>query len=114
VVWGAKEVAIYELVKEGSVLRAANSFKCEATTCALHTSSVYTATEGHIDARAYNGASKQLMTFEKSEGMVTHMACTGDHLVAATDTGCLRTWDLSRREARLAAVRGCSLIFLLV
>ncbi|EDQ92235.1 uncharacterized protein MONBRDRAFT_17802 [Monosiga brevicollis MX1] len=97
--FGAREVAVHELVKDGNVLRSANAFPCAATAVALHGSTVFTAIESRVEARSYNGSSKQVMTFGTNEGTVTHLAVNGDSLVAVTNKCVVRTWDLARREA---------------
>jgi intraflagellar transport protein 140 len=107
-VWSGKSVALYELVKEGAVLRNAGTFKCPATTCALHNGTVYTAEGAAIHARSFNGTSKQLLSLGSNEGEVLHLSANGDYLVAATSYGILRAWNLSQREARLHAVSGAS------
>ena len=40
---------------------------------------------------------KQVLSFGELEGVPVSLAVGGHYLVAGTDTGCLKAWDISRR-----------------
>ena len=104
-VWSGKEVAVFGLVKGGEAIRNAGHFKCEASACALHDGTVFTAEGNKIHARSQQGSSKQMLVVGEEGDAVAHLHCNGHFLAAATHGGVLRLWDLSRREARPHAVR---------
>lgn len=104
VVWSGQNVAVYELVKDFTILRHVGTFKCDAQLCAIGPQTIYTTHRNKIHARNLQGASKQEITLEDGEGDVALLDCNGNFLVVATNNGYIRAFDLSRREARAHGV----------
>eukprot|EP00049_Salpingoeca_infusionum_P004465 m.79743 g.79743 ORF g.79743 m.79743 type:complete len:1348 (+) comp12578_c0_seq1:46-4089(+) len=101
--WSGKSVVVFELVREGTVIRPAGKFKCDASACAVYKGTVFTAEGSKIHARNYSGNIKQTITVGADEGNVSEIVCNGSFLAACTESTALRVWDVSRREARLHA-----------
>eukprot|EP00051_Salpingoeca_urceolata_P027733 m.483017 g.483017 ORF g.483017 m.483017 type:complete len:1380 (-) comp22745_c0_seq1:34-4173(-) len=103
VAWGSRSAAVFELVRDSSIIRPAGTFKCEGIgAAALHGQTVYTAEGTKVEARNPQGALKQSLALQDSQGEVTSLDCNGNFLVAGTSLGVLLLWDLTRREARQA------------
>eukprot|EP00050_Salpingoeca_kvevrii_P007157 m.294179 g.294179 ORF g.294179 m.294179 type:complete len:1361 (-) comp12942_c0_seq1:503-4585(-) len=99
-VWGAKNVTVCEFVRDYSILRVAGSFPCETNACAIRDQTIFTAEGNKINCRNFQGASKQLLSLNDSEGTITHLSINGPYLAGATSAGLVRLWDLTRREPR--------------
>ncbi|ERE68715.1 putative intraflagellar transport protein [Cricetulus griseus] len=98
-VWNGKQVAVFE--PSGSTLRNAGTFLCETSVLAMHEESIYTVEPNRIQVRTWQGTVKQLLLFSESEGSPCFLDVCGTFLVAGTDLAHFKSFDLSRREAKV-------------
>ncbi|XP_028616848.1 intraflagellar transport protein 140 homolog [Grammomys surdaster] len=98
-VWNGKQVAIFE--PSGSTLRNAGTFLCETSVLAMHEESIYTVEPNRLQVRTWQGTVKQLLLFSETEGSPCFLDVCGTFLVAGTDLAHFKSFDLSRREAKV-------------
>ncbi|CAH6786630.1 Ift140 [Phodopus roborovskii] len=98
-VWNGKQVAVFE--PSGSTLRNAGTFLCETSVLAMHEESIYTVEPNRIQVRTWQGTVKQLLLFSETEGNPCFLDVCGTFLVAGTDLAHFKSFDLSRREAKV-------------
>ncbi|XP_020942499.1 intraflagellar transport protein 140 homolog isoform X1 [Sus scrofa] len=98
-VWNGKQVVIFEA--SGAVFRSAGSFLCESPVLAMHEESVYTVEPNRVQVRTWQGTVKQLLLFSETEGNPCFLDVCGNFLVVGTDLAHFKSFDLSRREAKL-------------
>uniref|UniRef100_A0A8C5KRC3 Intraflagellar transport 140 n=1 Tax=Jaculus jaculus TaxID=51337 RepID=A0A8C5KRC3_JACJA len=98
-VWNGKQVAIFE--PSGSILRNAGTFLCESPVLAMHEESVYTVEPNRVQVRTWQGTVKQLLLFSETEGSPCFLDICGTFLVVGTDLAHFKSFDLSRREAKV-------------
>ena len=99
-VWSGRSVSVFELIRDRTASRNGGSFKSEASQIAIFDQSIFCAEGGSVNVRNMHGASKQQLLFNDNEGEVTLMDLNGKYIVAATNAGVVKAWDLSRREVR--------------
>ncbi|XP_039255691.2 intraflagellar transport protein 140 homolog [Styela clava] len=103
-VWNGSQVVVYDVVNNTLIL--AGNFFIESTVNALHDQSFFTVESGNnkennkVQVRNFKGTVKQVLQFQDKEGEVVHLDVCGNFLVAATNQGVLRIYDLSRRDAK--------------
>ncbi|XP_012866719.1 PREDICTED: intraflagellar transport protein 140 homolog [Dipodomys ordii] len=98
-VWNGKQIAIFE--PSGTTLRNAGSFLCESPVLAMYEESVYTVEPNRVQVRTWQGTVKQLLLFSESEGNPCILDICGTFLVVGTDLAHFKSFDLSRREAKV-------------
>ncbi|KAB0382291.1 hypothetical protein FD755_004208 [Muntiacus reevesi] len=98
-VWNGKQVVIFE--PSGATLRSAGSFLCESPVLAMHEENVYTVEPNRVQVRTWQGTVKQLLPFSESEGNPCFLDICGTFLVVGTDLAYFKSFDLSRREAKV-------------
>ncbi|XP_037670915.1 intraflagellar transport protein 140 homolog isoform X2 [Choloepus didactylus] len=98
-VWNGKQVMIFE--PSGATLRNAGSFLCESPVLAMHEDSVYTVELNRVQVRTWQGTVKQLLLFAEPEGSPCCLDVCGNFLVVGTDSAHFKSFDLSRREAKV-------------
>ncbi|ELW67792.1 Intraflagellar transport protein 140 like protein [Tupaia chinensis] len=117
-VWSGKQVAIFE--PSGATFRSAGTFLCESPVLALHEENVYTVepnrvqvrtwqtqcwflrpTQACVHMRVLEGTVKQLLLFSETEGNPCFLDICGNFLVVGTDAAHFKSFDLSRREAKV-------------
>ncbi|KAM4819952.1 intraflagellar transport protein 140 homolog [Thomomys bottae] len=98
-VWNGKQVAIFE--PSGTTLRNAGSFLCESPVLAMYEESVYTVEPNRVQVRTWQGTVKQLLLFSETEGNPCILDICGTFLVVGTDLAHFKSFDLSRREAKV-------------
>nr|XP_021492824.1 intraflagellar transport protein 140 homolog isoform X2 [Meriones unguiculatus] len=98
-VWNGKQVAIFE--PSGSTLRNAGTFLCETSVLAMHEENIYTVEPNRIQVRTWQGTVKQLLLFSETEGSPCFLDVCGTFLVTGTDLAHFKSFDLSRREAKV-------------
>ncbi|XP_057632791.1 intraflagellar transport protein 140 homolog isoform X2 [Chionomys nivalis] len=98
-VWNGKQVAVFE--PSGSTLRNAGTFLCETSVLAMHEENIYTVEPNRIQVRTWQGTVKQLLLFSETEGSPCFLDVCGTFLVAGTDLAHFKSFDLSRREAKV-------------
>ncbi|XP_040829503.1 intraflagellar transport protein 140 homolog [Ochotona curzoniae] len=98
-VWNGKQVVIFE--PSGAVLRSAGAFLCESPVLAVHEESVYTVEPSRVQVRTWQGTVKQLLLFSENEGNPCLLDVCGNFLAVGTDLAHFKTFDLSRREAKV-------------
>ncbi|XP_058142678.1 intraflagellar transport protein 140 homolog isoform X1 [Dasypus novemcinctus] len=98
-VWNGKQVAIFE--PSGATLRNAGAFLCESPVLAMHEDSVYTVEPNRVQVRTWQGTVKQLLLFSEPEGSPCFLDVCGSFLVVGTDAAHFKSFDLSRREAKV-------------
>ncbi|KAM5227325.1 intraflagellar transport protein 140 homolog [Ctenodactylus gundi] len=98
-VWDGKQVAIFE--PSGATLRNAGTFLCESPVLALHEESVYTVEPHRVQVRTWQGTVKQLLLFSQNEGNPCFLDICGAFLTVGTDLAHFKSFDLSRREAKV-------------
>ncbi|XP_024408937.2 intraflagellar transport protein 140 homolog isoform X2 [Desmodus rotundus] len=98
-VWDGKQVVIFE--PSGTVLRNAGTFLCESPVLAMHEESVYTVEPNRVQVRTWQGTVKQLLLFSETEGNPCFLDICGNFLVVGTDLAYFKSFDLSRREAKV-------------
>ncbi|XP_043825687.1 intraflagellar transport protein 140 homolog [Dromiciops gliroides] len=98
-VWNGKQVAIFE--PSGATLRNAGSFLCESPVLAMHEENVYTVEPNRVQVRTWQGTVKQLLMFSETEGNPCSLDVCGNFLVVGTDLAHFKSFDLSRREAKV-------------
>ena len=59
-VWSGQQVAVYESIRDNSILRPAGTFASTASAIAIHEQTLYCVEEGVINARSLTGVSKQV------------------------------------------------------
>ncbi|GFW92353.1 intraflagellar transport protein 140 homolog [Trichonephila clavipes] len=77
------------------------TFSPASETILLHDQSVYVVNEARIDIKTFQGTLKAYFTFTKDEGEPFIMDACGNFFVAASNTGMIKIWDISGREAKL-------------
>ncbi|XP_004873803.1 intraflagellar transport protein 140 homolog isoform X2 [Heterocephalus glaber] len=98
-VWNGTHVAIFE--PSGATLRNAGTFLCESPVLAMHEENVYTVEPNRVQVRTWQGTVKQLLMFSKTEGNPCFLDICGNFLVVGTDLAHFKSFDLSRREAKV-------------
>nr|KAF6440755.1 intraflagellar transport 140 [Rousettus aegyptiacus] len=98
-VWNGKQVVIFEL--SGATLRNAGTFFCESPVLAMHEENVYTVEPNRVQVRTWQGTVKQLLLFSETEGNPCFFDICGNFLVVGTDLAHFKSFDLSRREAKV-------------
>ncbi|XP_057603578.1 intraflagellar transport protein 140 homolog isoform X4 [Hippopotamus amphibius kiboko] len=98
-VWDGKQVVIFE--PSGAALRSAGTFLCESPVLAMHEESVYTVEPNRVQVRTWQGTVKQLLPFSEMEGNPCFFDICGNFLVVGTDLAYFKSFDLSRREAKV-------------
>ncbi|XP_054445339.1 intraflagellar transport protein 140 homolog [Pteronotus mesoamericanus] len=98
-VWNGKQVVIFE--PSGTTLRNAGTFLCESPVLAMHEESVYTVEPNRVQVRTWQGTVKQLLLFSETEGNPCFLDICGNFLVVGTDLAHFKSFDLSRREAKV-------------
>ncbi|KAM7149426.1 intraflagellar transport protein 140 homolog isoform 1-T2 [Molossus nigricans] len=98
-VWNGKQVAIFE--PSGTTLRSAGTFLCESPVLAMHEENVYTVEPNRVQVRTWQGTVKQLLLFSETEGGPCFLDVCADYLVVGTDLAHFKSFDLSRREAKV-------------
>ncbi|KAM6155253.1 intraflagellar transport protein 140 homolog [Rhynchocyon petersi] len=98
-VWNGKQVVIFE--PSGTTLRSAGTFLCESPVLAMHEDSVYTVEPNRVQVRTWQGTVKQLLLFSEAEGSPCLLDICGNFLVVGTDLAHFKSFDLSRREAKV-------------
>ncbi|XP_066239057.1 intraflagellar transport protein 140 homolog isoform X1 [Saccopteryx leptura] len=98
-VWNGKQVVIFE--PSGTTLRNAGAFLCESPVLAMHEESVYTVEPNRVQVRTWQGTVKQLLPFSETEGNPCFFDICGNFLVVGTDLSHFKSFDLSRREAKV-------------
>ncbi|XP_006874007.1 PREDICTED: intraflagellar transport protein 140 homolog [Chrysochloris asiatica] len=98
-VWNGKQVMVFE--PSGAVLRNAGTFLCESPVLAMHEESVYTVEPNRVQVRTWQGTVKQLLLFSEAEGNPCLLDVCGSFLVVGTDLAHFKSFDLSRREAKV-------------
>uniref|UniRef100_A0A3B4Z0Z9 Intraflagellar transport 140 n=1 Tax=Stegastes partitus TaxID=144197 RepID=A0A3B4Z0Z9_9TELE len=97
-VWNGKQVTVFEI--SGTTLRNTGSFPCDSHVVAVHGENLYTVEPNRVQIRTPQGTVKQLLTFSKAEGNPVLLSVCQSYLVVGTDTGHIRVFDLSRRDAK--------------
>ncbi|KAM5328101.1 intraflagellar transport protein 140 homolog isoform 1-T2 [Glossophaga mutica] len=98
-VWNGKQVVVFE--PSGTTLRNAGTFLCESPVLAMHEESVYTVEPNRVQVRTWQGTVKQLLLFSETEGNPCFLDICGNFLVVGTDLAYFKSFDLSRREAKV-------------
>ncbi|KAM9210374.1 intraflagellar transport protein 140 homolog isoform 2-T2 [Dugong dugon] len=98
-VWNGKQVVIFE--PSGATLRNAGTFLCESPVLAMHEESVYTVEPNRVQVRTWQGTVKQLLPFSETEGSPCLLDTCGSFLVVGTDLVHFKSFELSRREAKV-------------
>uniref|UniRef100_A0A8C3YVH3 Intraflagellar transport 140 n=1 Tax=Catagonus wagneri TaxID=51154 RepID=A0A8C3YVH3_9CETA len=98
-IWNGKQVVIFE--PSGATLQSAGSFLCESPVLAMHEDSVYTVEPNRVQVRTWQGTVKQLLLFSETEGNPCCLDICGNFLVVGTDLAHFKSFDLSRREAKV-------------
>ncbi|TKC51497.1 hypothetical protein EI555_020036, partial [Monodon monoceros] len=98
-VWNGKQVVIFE--PSGATLRSAGTFLCESPVLAMHEENVYTVEPNRVQVRTWQGTVKQLLPFSETEGNPCFFDICGNFLVVGTDLAHFKSFDLSRREAKV-------------
>ncbi|XP_032702013.1 intraflagellar transport protein 140 homolog [Lontra canadensis] len=98
-VWNGKQVAVFE--PSGATLRTAGTFLCESPVLAMYEDSVYTVEPHRVQVRTWQGTVKQLLLFSEAEGNPCFLDVCGNFLVVGTDLAHFKSFDLSRREAKV-------------
>ena len=80
--------------------RIVSAFQSKATLGALHGESLYLCIENRIEVTNFQGQIKQTLPFTQQEGPPVAIDVSGQFLVAASQKGVIKVWDLSRREAK--------------
>ncbi|XP_025272825.3 intraflagellar transport protein 140 homolog [Canis lupus familiaris] len=98
-VWNGKQVMVFE--PSGGTLRNAGTFLCETPVLAMHEDNVYTVEPNRVQVRTWQGTVKQLLLFSEAEGSPCFLDICGNFLVVGTDLAHFKSFDLSRREAKV-------------
>ncbi|XP_010618813.1 intraflagellar transport protein 140 homolog isoform X2 [Fukomys damarensis] len=98
-VWNGTHVAVFE--PSGATLRNAGTFQCESPVLAMHEENVYTVEPNRVQVRTWQGTVKQLLMFSETEGTPCFLDICGNFLVVGTDLAHFKSFDLSRREAKV-------------
>ncbi|XP_045676873.1 intraflagellar transport protein 140 homolog [Phyllostomus hastatus] len=98
-VWNGKQVVVFE--PSGTTLRNAGTFLCESPVLAMYEESVYTVEPNRVQVRTWQGTVKQLLLFSETEGNPCFLDICGNFLVVGTDLAYFKSFDLSRREAKV-------------
>ncbi|ESO81986.1 hypothetical protein LOTGIDRAFT_223604 [Lottia gigantea] len=99
-IWNGKRVILYEYAADRSVIRSTGTFQTEAMMICLYEQNVYTIEQNKVQVRTFQGTVKQILSFIDMEGVPIYLDICGNYLTVATDTGLVRVYDLSRREAK--------------
>ncbi|XP_045849639.1 intraflagellar transport protein 140 homolog [Meles meles] len=98
-VWNGKQVVVFE--PSGGTLRTAGTFLCESPVLAMYEENVYTVEPNRVQVRTWQGTVKQLLLFSEAEGNPCFLDICGNFLVVGTDLAHFKSFDLSRREAKV-------------
>lgn len=98
-VWNGKQVVVFE--PSGAILRNAGTFLCESPVLAMHEENLYTVEPNRVQVRTWQGTVKQLLLFSETEGNPCFLDICGNYLVIGTDLAHFKSFDLSRREAKV-------------
>ncbi|XP_004750849.1 intraflagellar transport protein 140 homolog isoform X2 [Mustela putorius furo] len=98
-VWNGKQVVVFE--PSGATLRTAGTFLCESPVLAMYEDNVYTVEPNRVQVRTWQGTVKQLLLFSEAEGNPCFLDVCGNFLVVGTDLAHFKSFDLSRREAKV-------------
>jgi intraflagellar transport protein 140 len=109
-VWTTRNVFIYQYddstarSNEPSPPVLLNSFEHRCTAAAIYKETVFLSAPGRVDVATFHGSIIATLPFADSEGTPTHMHLAANakacHLVAGTDKGFIKAWEVSRKEPR--------------
>ena len=99
-VWNGHRVAVYDIIHDTNRFLAQGAFNVECEVLVVLEKSVYTLENMRINIRTYQGTVKQSLSLSEQEGFGLSLDLHSSFLVCATLNGCIRMWDLSRREAK--------------
>ena len=100
VVWNGHRVMVYDILHDTNRFLNQGSFNVECETLVAYEKSLYTLENLKINIRTFQGTIKQSLTLSDNEGFGLSLDINSSFLVCATLNGCLKMWDLSRREAK--------------
>ncbi|KAK1344676.1 hypothetical protein QTO34_013374 [Cnephaeus nilssonii] len=115
-VWNGKHVVIFE--PSGAILRNAGTFLCESPVLAMHEENVYTVEPNRVQVRTWqkvssgsvwrkrlgelaNGDRETALALLRDGGNPCFLDICGNYLVIGTDLAHFKSFDLSRREAKV-------------
>ena len=111
-VWTTRNVFVYKFDDSTTTAEPAgapppvllNSFEHRCTAGAIYKETVFLSAPGRVDVATFHGSIVATLPFADSEGNPTHMHLAANartaHLVAGTDKGFIKAWDVGRREPR--------------
>ena len=100
IVWNGHRVMVYDILHDTNRFLNQGAFNVECETLVAHEKNIYTLENLKIHIRTFQGTIKQSLTLSDSEGFGLSLDINSSYLVVATSSGCLKMWDLSRREAK--------------
>ncbi|XP_023345784.1 intraflagellar transport protein 140 homolog [Eurytemora carolleeae] len=99
-VWNGHRVLVYDINHENSRFISQGAFNAECESLVVFEKSIITLEGMKIHIRNFQGTIKQTLGFSENEGMGIYVDVNSSFVVCATITGCIRMWDISRREAK--------------
>ena len=100
IVWNGHRVIVYDILHDTNRFLSQGAFNVECETLVAYEKNVYTLENHKINIRTFQGTIKQSLTLSENEGFGLNLDINGAFLVCATLNGCIKMWDLSRREAK--------------
>ena len=99
-VWNGHRVVVYDIMHDTNRFLSQGAFNVECEILVVFEKSVYTLENMKINIRTYQGTVKQSLSLSETEGFGIGLDLHSSFLVCSTLNGCIRMWDLSRREAK--------------
>ena len=99
-VWNGHRVAVYDIIHDTNRFLSQGAFNVECEILVVYEKSVYTLENMKINIRTYQGTVKQSLSLSETEGLGIRLDLHSAFLVCTTLNGCIRMWDLSRRDAK--------------
>ena len=100
VVWNGHRVVVYDILHDSNRFLNQGAFNVECETLVAFEKNVYTLENHKINIRTFQGTIKQSLSLSENEGFGLSLDINSSFLICATLNGCIKMWDLSRREAK--------------
>ena len=100
VVWNGHRVVVYDILHDTNRFLNQGAFNVECETLVAFEKNVYTLENHKINIRTFQGTIKQSLSLSENEGFGISLDINSSFLICATLNGCIKMWDLSRREAK--------------
>ncbi|KAH8034397.1 hypothetical protein HPB51_023645 [Rhipicephalus microplus] len=98
-----KRLFFYEMLPSSKSAKFLGAMNTASSLIGLHESSVYLVENGKLHVKTFQGILKQTIPVYEEDASAACLDISGIFLALGLSNGCVRVWDLSRRELKLHA-----------